>query len=37
MKPTDRIFTALDTTDVDQAVSLARDLAGYVGGAKVGK
>lgn len=37
MKPTDRIFTALDTTDVSLAVSLARDLAGHVGGAKVGK
>jgi orotidine-5'-phosphate decarboxylase len=37
MKPTDRIFTALDTTDADQAASLARDLAGYVGGVKIGK
>lgn len=37
MKPTDRIFTALDTTDVSVAVSLARDLVGHVGGAKVGK
>ncbi len=37
MKPTDRIFTALDTTDIDHAVSLARNLTGHVGGAKVGK
>lgn len=37
MKPTDRIFTALDTTDVDHAVSLARNLTGHVGGAKLGK
>lgn len=37
MKPTDRIFAALDTTDLDRAVSLASDLAGHVGGAKVGK
>jgi len=37
MKPTDRIFTALDTTDVDHAVSLARNLTGHVGGVKVGK
>lgn len=37
MKPTDRIFTALDTTDADKAVALARDLAGHVGGAKIGK
>jgi len=37
MKPTDRIFTALDTTNVETAVSLARNLVGHVGGAKVGK
>lgn len=37
MKPTDRIFTALDTTDVDHAVTLACDLVGHIGGAKIGK
>lgn len=37
MKPTDRIFTALDTTDADHAAALARDLTGHIGGAKIGK
>jgi orotidine-5'-phosphate decarboxylase len=37
MTPTDRIFVALDTTYVDRAVALARELAGKVGGVKVGK
>ena len=37
MVPTDRIFVALDTTDTERAVSLASELAGKVGGAKVGK
>jgi len=35
-KPTDRIFVALDTTDVDEARSLALRLKGSVGGAKLG-
>ena len=35
-KPTDRIFVALDTTDVEEARSLARRLKGSVGGAKLG-
>lgn len=37
MKPSDRIYTALDTTDANQAVSLAKTLKGHVGGMKVGK
>ena len=37
MKPTERIFVALDTTSVDTAVSLAERLAGLVGGVKLGK
>ena len=37
MKPSDRIFVALDTTDLDRALMLGRDLAGLVGGIKVGK
>ena len=37
MKPTDRIFVALDTTDIDRAVRLAESLRGYVGGMKIGK
>jgi len=37
MKSSDRIFVALDTTDTAQAVAVARDLIGLVGGAKVGK
>jgi len=34
---TQRTFVALDTTDMDVAVSLARRLKGHVGGMKVGK
>jgi orotidine-5'-phosphate decarboxylase len=37
VKPSDRIFVALDTTDLDRALMLGRDLAGLVGGIKVGK
>ncbi|NQV83238.1 MAG: orotidine-5'-phosphate decarboxylase [Rhodospirillales bacterium] len=37
MKPSDKIFVALDTTDLDHALALGRDLAGLVGGVKVGK
>ncbi len=36
-KPTDRIFVALDTTDLDRAVSLSQQLVGLVGGVKTGK
>lgn len=36
MKPSDRIFCALDTTDVDAAVGLAKRLQGTVGGIKLG-
>ncbi len=36
-KPTDRIFVALDTTDLDRAVDLSRQLVEYVGGVKMGK
>ena len=36
-KPSDRIFVALDTTDVAEAVSLAEKLRDYVGGVKLGK
>lgn len=37
MKPSDRIFVALDTVDLSHALALARTLAGTVGGMKVGK
>ncbi len=37
LKPTDRIFVALDTTDTATAVELARQLTGLVGGIKLGK
>ena len=37
MKPTDRIFCAIDTTDVDAATALAGRLVGHVGGIKLGK
>lgn len=37
MEPKDRIFVALDTTDIDRALALAESLAGGVGGVKVGK
>jgi len=36
-KPSDRIFVALDTTDVETAKSLAEQLRGLVGGVKLGK
>jgi len=35
--PWQRIFVALDTTDVGKAVELANGLKGFVGGVKVGK
>ncbi|TVR99507.1 MAG: orotidine-5'-phosphate decarboxylase [Rhodospirillales bacterium] len=35
--PTDRIFVALDLTDVGEAVDIARALVGRVGGVKIGK
>ena len=37
IRPADRLFVALDLVDVDRAVSLARGLAGLVGGIKLGK
>ena len=37
MKPTERIFVALDTTDVNQAADMAAKLKGLVGGVKFGK
>lgn len=37
MKPSERIFVALDTVDAGRALSLARGLAGLVGGVKLGK
>jgi orotidine-5'-phosphate decarboxylase len=37
MKTTDRIFVALDTTDLDRATNLANQLVGMVGGVKMGK
>lgn len=37
MKAFERIYVALDTTDVSYAVELARKLKGLVGGIKVGK
>lgn len=37
MKPTERIFVAIDTPDLAKAIGLAHDLAGLVGGVKVGK
>ncbi len=36
-KPADRVFVALDTPDMDGALSLAGSLAGLVGGIKLGK
>lgn len=35
--PTDRIFVALDTTDLDHAIRLSQQLVGLVGGVKMGK
>ena len=37
MKPSDRIFVALDTVDLDRALALGRSLKGLVGGVKLGK
>ena len=37
MKPSDRIFAALDTPDLDKALELAGLLKGLVGGVKLGK
>ena len=37
MKTTDRIFVALDTTNLDHAIYLANQLVGLVGGVKMGK
>ncbi len=37
MKPSDRIFVALDTVDLDRALALGRGLRGLVGGFKLGK
>ena len=37
MKPSDRIFVALDTTDLEGALTLGRNLKGLIGGVKVGK
>ncbi|MEC8164320.1 MAG: orotidine 5'-phosphate decarboxylase / HUMPS family protein, partial [Pseudomonadota bacterium] len=36
MKPSDRIFVALDLTDEEEARTLARRLMGHVGGFKLG-
>ena len=36
-QPSDRIFVAIDTTDVGRAVELAEGLKGKVGGVKLGK
>jgi orotidine-5'-phosphate decarboxylase len=35
--PAERLLVALDTDDIDRAVALAEDLAGAVGGVKLGK
>lgn len=37
VKPSDRIFVALDTADLDKALTLAESLDGLVGGVKLGK
>lgn len=37
MRPTDRIFVALDTVDADRAAGVAEAVRGRVGGVKVGK
>ncbi len=37
MKPCERILVALDTVDAGRALSLARGLAGLIGGVKLGK
>ena len=36
VKPKDRVLVALDTPDTDKAVALSRQLAGHVGGIKLG-
>ncbi|PKP72311.1 MAG: orotidine-5'-phosphate decarboxylase, partial [Alphaproteobacteria bacterium HGW-Alphaproteobacteria-5] len=36
MKLDNPVFCALDTTDIDRALALARSLKGSVGGAKIG-
>ena len=33
----DRIYCAIDTTDLDHAINLASKLSGVIGGAKLGK
>lgn len=37
IKPTDRIYVALDSPDIDTTVDMARRLKGLVGGVKLGK
>ena len=37
MDPSDRIFVALDTPDLDKALALAEGLRGLIGGVKLGK
>ena len=37
LTPAERIFCAIDTTDLNQAVELAETLKGAVGGFKLGK
>ena len=37
MKSSDKIFVALDTTDLEGALTLGRNLKGLIGGVKVGK
>ena len=37
ISPKDRIFCAIDTTDLDRAIDLASKLSGVIGGAKLGK
>ncbi len=37
MDPSDRIFVALDTQNLDKALALAEELRGLVGGVKLGK
>lgn len=37
LNPTDRIYVALDSPDIDTAVDMARRLKGLVGGVKLGK
>ncbi len=37
VNPSDRIFVALDTTDLESALALGRSLKGLIGGVKVGK